>query len=67
MNLHHAMFTLAQDAGLRVDEFALLIATAAVLILGIKDWVMNLKARRPRGPANLRAESAIGMKSMLRS
>ena len=67
MNLHHAIFTLARDAGLRVDEFAFLIATAAVLILGIKDWVMNLKARRPRGPADLRAGPAIGIKSLLRS
>ena len=61
------MFNLAQAAGLRVDEFAFLIAAAAALILGIKDCAMNLKTRGPRDAANSHAEPVIGMKALPRS
>ena len=67
MNPPNSVITFSPDAQLPIAVIALLLAAAAALILGIKDWVMNLKAGAPRDAANSPAAAAPRSTSLPRS
>ena len=63
MNPIIAMVAVVHENEIRLDEFALLLAAVATLILALKDFVVNRRARDRHAAPELRDASALGIGS----